>query len=186
MPFYIGGVIACVKKQKEVFTGYLKELILNVSLEENGWKRTHKNALRDAVRLLSKTDRKEETLLLLSDLVVHTASHVRSVIVALLDALVIVLHSEEVVKRVLPALVTLSADPDPAVRLEAIQALGLVAVNVEDPIVLEKVKTQFESFIEDDSHNHRVTITKVFTNMIPHVQAHFRDHCKRKFHGNFD
>ncbi len=41
-----------------------------------------------------------------------------------------VLHSEEVIKRVLPALVTLSADPDPAVRLEAIQALGLVAVNV--------------------------------------------------------
>jgi hypothetical protein len=40
------------------------------------------------------------------------------------------------------------------------------------------VKGQFESFIEDDSHNHRVTITKVFTNMIPHVQPHFRDHCK--------
>jgi hypothetical protein len=127
------------------------------------------------------TERKEEVLHLLWELVVHTASAVRSTIVHLFDALVTVLQTEEVIKRVLPALITLAADPDAAVKVDSIQALGIVAINVDDVTVLDKIKLQLDAFVEDDSPNSRVTVTKVFANMIPHIQANFREHCKLLF-----
>jgi len=175
LPLYLAGVVAYSKKKD--LSVYIKQILLNIALEESGWKRSHIVSLQDGIKLLCKlTERKEEILNLLWELVVHTASSVRSAIVHLFEGLITVLHNEEIMKRILPALITLAADPDITVKIESIQALGILAINVEDTGVLDKIKLQLNVFMEEDNYNSRTTITKVFTNMIPHIQAHFRDY----------
>jgi hypothetical protein len=87
---------------------------------------------------------------LLWDLVVHPANHVRVTTVKLFDGVVRrenffsltsievnILSQEDVGKRVVPALVTMSSDPDKMVQFATIRAFANVAANVEDSGVVQ-------------------------------------------------
>jgi hypothetical protein len=102
---------------------------------------------------------------------------VRATLAQLYNNLIPVLSSDEISKKIVPALATLGADPDKIVRIYIIRAYGNLAVNVDDPFVLEKVGTQLSTFFEDDRHSTRIELAKIFIQMIPTVSPKFRDHC---------
>jgi len=174
LPTYLVGVLGSLEDKDLV--QYLKELISMISLEENGWSRDHTNVLKDSVRMLCKnSERKSQILNLFKDLAVHPANYVRSCVVSLFNSMITVLNSDEVGKRVVPILITLASDPDKLVRSASIQAFGNVAINMDDTLVVDKIKNQFDTFLEDDAHATKVEIAKTFSNIIPNVSQPLRD-----------
>jgi len=173
LPIYIGILAG---SDMPDFVPSLKDLIVSMATQERGWLREQIPILKDSLRMICKsTSKTPQVLNLLWELIVHPANHVRSCIAILFNGIIPVLNPEEVVKKVLPALVTFSSDPDKAVRFASLQALGNVAINVEDPQILEKIQVQFTSYLDDDSHATRYEVVKIFTRMIPTVQSRFRD-----------
>jgi len=153
-----------------------KELVINISLEENGWGHQQLSNLKESIHLLGKYADKNGLLNLLCDLVTHPANQVRACLASLFNGLISVLNADDVSHRVVPSLITLSSDPDKLVRSACIQAFGTVVITLEDQNVMDKIQHQLVSFISDGTHLTKVEIAKTFTNIIPHVQAKYRDH----------
>ncbi|KAG8133223.1 hypothetical protein E2320_011035, partial [Naja naja] len=97
----------------------------------------------------------------------HTALTLRGMREALVD------------KRVAPALVTLSSDPEFSVRIATIPAFGTIMETVTQRELLERVKMQLASFLEDpqyqDQHSLHTEIIKTFGRVGPNAEPRFRD-----------
>uniref|UniRef100_A0A2K5Z4Y2 RAB11 binding and LisH domain, coiled-coil and HEAT repeat containing n=1 Tax=Mandrillus leucophaeus TaxID=9568 RepID=A0A2K5Z4Y2_MANLE len=82
-------------------------------------------------------------------------------------------------KRVAPALVTLSSDPEFSVRIATIPAFGTIMETVIQRELLERVKMQLASFLEDpqyqDQHSLHTEIIKTFGRVGPNAEPRFRD-----------
>lgn len=120
-------------------------------------------------------DKKEDMITCLWDLVVHPATKVRCSVLQLFNVLINVASSQQISKRILPALITLSNDIDKMVRFHGVAPLGSVAMNAAEDEILEKVKTQFEMILDDSSHAILQQVVHTFSSIIPHVKASFRD-----------
>ncbi|MGH0145188.1 UNVERIFIED_CONTAM: hypothetical protein FKN15_033650 [Acipenser sinensis] len=85
-------------------------------------------------------------------------------------------------KRVAPALVTLSSDPELSVRIATIPAFGTIMETVTQKELLERVKMQLASFLEDpqyqDQHSLQMEIIKTFGRVGPNAEPRFRDECE--------
>ena len=82
------GVLGSLSSQE--FLRKLKEIIVYVSLEENGWVRDQQSALKEAINIAcaKSMERKQEILNLMCDMVTHPANYVRSTVVLIFGALV--------------------------------------------------------------------------------------------------
>jgi len=171
---YLVGILGSLTSNE--FMRRLKEIIVFVSLEENGWSRDQQSALKDAIQIgCSKSmERKQEILNLMCDLVTHPANFVRSSVVLIFGGLISILNMEQIVKKVIPSLVTLAGDPETSVRTASIQTFGtVVLVNLEDKEIMDKISRQLSSLLEDEKN--RIPVIKVYTKLIPSVPAPFRD-----------
>ncbi|KTG40454.1 hypothetical protein cypCar_00007683 [Cyprinus carpio] len=84
-----------------------------------------------------------------------------------------------VAQRVVPALITLSSDPEISVRISTIPAFGTIMETVTQKELLERVKMQLASFLEDpqyqDQHSLHMEIIKTFGRVGPNAEPRFRD-----------
>ncbi|XP_034498103.1 RAB11-binding protein RELCH [Ailuropoda melanoleuca] len=84
-----------------------------------------------------------------------------------------------VAQRVVPALITLSSDPEISVRIATIPAFGTIMETVIQRELLERVKMQLASFLEDpqyqDQYSLHTEIIKTFGRVGPNAEPRFRD-----------
>ncbi|KAM9703004.1 RAB11-binding protein RELCH-like isoform 2-T2 [Dama dama] len=84
-----------------------------------------------------------------------------------------------VAQRVVPALITLSSDPEVSVRIATIPAFGTIMKTVIQRELLERVKMQLASFLEDtqyqDKYSLNKEIIKTFGRIGPNAEPRFRD-----------
>lgn len=84
-----------------------------------------------------------------------------------------------VAQRVVPALITLSSDPEISVRISTIPAFGTIMETVTQKELLERVKMQLASFLEDpqyqDQHSLHMEIIRTFGRVGPNAEPRFRD-----------
>ncbi|KAI5617157.1 lisH domain and HEAT repeat-containing protein KIAA1468-like isoform X5, partial [Silurus asotus] len=82
-------------------------------------------------------------------------------------------------KRVAPALITLCSGPEFSVRISTIPAFGTIMETVTQRELLERVKMQLASFLEDplyqDQHSLHMEIIKTFGRVGPNAEPRFRD-----------
>jgi len=79
--------------------------------------------------------------------------------------------------KILPALITLSNDPDSFVRIECIEPLANIVVNSPSDEALDKLTGAFDQMMESDSHQTQMAVVHGLTNIIPHLtfKRQFRD-----------
>ncbi|KAJ3611353.1 hypothetical protein NHX12_021369 [Muraenolepis orangiensis] len=79
-----------------------------------------------------------------------------------------------VAQRVVPALITLSSDPEISVRISTIPAFGTIMETVTQKELLERVKMQLSSFLEDpqyqDQHSLHMEIIRTFGRVGPNAE----------------
>ncbi|TMS08975.1 LisH domain and HEAT repeat-containing protein KIAA1468-like protein [Larimichthys crocea] len=84
--------------------------------------------------------------------VVHTSALVRCTAARMFELLVKGVNETLVAQRVVPALITLSSDPEISVRISTIPAFGTIMETVTQKELLERVKMQLASFLEDPQY----------------------------------
>ncbi|XP_078275746.1 RAB11-binding protein RELCH homolog isoform X4 [Rhinoraja longicauda] len=177
VPIYATGVLTCYNQEEDrkLLVGFLEDVMTTLSLSH-----APLDSLKASFVELGANPAYHE--LLLSVLwygVVHTSALVRCTAARMFELLVKGVNETLVAQRVVPALITLSSDPEISVRIATIPAFGTIMETVIQRELLERVKMQLASFLEDpqyhDQHSLHMEMIKTFGRVGPNAEPRFRD-----------
>ncbi|XP_028391944.1 RAB11-binding protein RELCH-like [Dendronephthya gigantea] len=177
IPVYILGVLTSYSKEEDQEN--LKSF-MNDTLTSFASQKRDQHSLYLVCEKLSSNEIWCEVLFeTLWGLLTHSEPSVRSVVPYLLQTMIKNLNKTSIMKRVLPALVTLSTDNDKSVRISTVPAFGSIVEHISDDEMLEKIHIQFQSFLSDpsyyDQHELQVALIRTFGKIGPHSEPRFRD-----------
>ncbi|XP_053099814.1 RAB11-binding protein RELCH isoform X3 [Hemicordylus capensis] len=177
VPIYATGVLTCYiqEEDRKLLIGFLEDVMTMLSLSH-----APLDSLKASFVELGANPAYHELLLtVLWYGVVHTSALVRCTAARMFELLVKGVHETLVAQRVVPALITLSSDPEISVRIATIPAFGTIMETVTQRELLERVKMQLASFLEDpqyqDQHSLHTEIIKTFGRVGPNAEPRFRD-----------
>uniref|UniRef100_A0A8D0GHN7 LisH domain and HEAT repeat-containing protein KIAA1468 n=1 Tax=Sphenodon punctatus TaxID=8508 RepID=A0A8D0GHN7_SPHPU len=177
VPIYATGVLTCYiqEEDRKLLVGFLEDVMTMLSLSH-----APLDSLKASFVELGANPAYHELLLtVLWYGVVHTSALVRCTAARMFELLVKGVHETLVAQRVVPALITLSSDPEISVRIATIPAFGTIMETVTQRELLERVKMQLASFLEDpqyqDQHSLHTEIIKTFGRVGPNADPRFRD-----------
>ncbi|XP_036611519.1 RAB11-binding protein RELCH isoform X2 [Trichosurus vulpecula] len=177
VPIYATGVLTCYiqEEDRKLLVGFLEDVMTMLSLSH-----APLDSLKASFVELGANPAYHELLLtVLWYGVVHTSALVRCTAARMFELTLRGMSEALVDKRVAPALVTLSSDPEFSVRIATIPAFGTIMETVIQRELLERVKMQLASFLEDpqyqDQHSLHIEIIKTFGRVGPNAEPRFRD-----------
>ncbi|XP_032458437.1 RAB11-binding protein RELCH isoform X6 [Phocoena sinus] len=177
VPIYATGVLTCYiqEEDRKLLIGFLEDVMTLLSLSH-----APLDSLKASFVELGANPAYHELLLtVLWYGVVHTSALVRCTAARMFELLVKGVNETLVAQRVVPALITLSSDPEISVRIATIPAFGTIMETVIQRELLERVKMQLASFLEDpqyqDQYSLHTEIIKTFGRVGPNAEPRFRD-----------
>uniref|UniRef100_A0A4W4GJ97 LisH domain and HEAT repeat-containing protein KIAA1468 n=1 Tax=Electrophorus electricus TaxID=8005 RepID=A0A4W4GJ97_ELEEL len=177
VPIYATGVLTCYNQEEDrkLLIAFLEDVMTTLSLSH-----APLDSLKASFVELGANPAYHELLLtVLWFGVVHTSALVRCTAARMFELLVKGVNETLVAQRVVPALITLSSDPEISVRISTIPAFGTIMETVTQRELLERVKMQLASFLEDpqyqDQHSLHMEIIKTFGRVGPNAEPRFRD-----------
>ncbi|XP_061613791.1 RAB11-binding protein RELCH homolog isoform X6 [Phyllopteryx taeniolatus] len=177
VPIYATGVLTCYNQEddRKLLVGFLEDVMTTLSLSH-----APLDSLKASFVELGANPVYHELLLtVLWYGVVHTSALVRCTSARMFELLVKGVNETLVAQRVVPALITLSSDPEISVRISTIPAFGTIMETVTQKELLERVKMQLASFLEDpqyqDQHSLHMEIIRTFGRVGPNAEPRFRD-----------
>ncbi|XP_008838870.1 RAB11-binding protein RELCH isoform X3 [Nannospalax galili] len=177
VPIYATGVLTCYiqEEDRKLLVGFLEDVMTLLSLSH-----APLDSLKASFVELGANPAYHELLLtVLWYGVVHTSALVRCTAARMFELLVKGVNETLVAQRVVPALITLSSDPEISVRIATIPAFGTIMETVIQRELLERVKMQLASFLEDpqyqDQHSLHTEVIKTFGRVGPNAEPRFRD-----------
>ncbi|XP_012581378.1 PREDICTED: lisH domain and HEAT repeat-containing protein KIAA1468 homolog isoform X2 [Condylura cristata] len=177
VPIYATGVLTCYiqDEDRKLLVGFLEDVMTLLSLSH-----APLDSLKASFVELGANPAYHELLLtVLWYGVVHTSALVRCTAARMFELLVKGVNETLVAQRVVPALITLSSDPEISVRIATIPAFGTIMETVIQRELLERVKMQLASFLEDpqyqDQYSLHTEIIKTFGRVGPNAEPRFRD-----------
>uniref|UniRef100_A0A3P9LPB0 RAB11 binding and LisH domain, coiled-coil and HEAT repeat containing n=1 Tax=Oryzias latipes TaxID=8090 RepID=A0A3P9LPB0_ORYLA len=177
VPIYATGVLTCYNQEEDrkLLVGFLEDVMTTLSLSH-----APLDSLKASFVELGANPAYHELLLtVLWYGVVHTSALVRCTAARMFELLVKGVNETLVAQRVVPALITLSSDPEISVRISTIPAFGTIMETVTQKELQERVKMQLASFLEDpqyqDQHSLHIEIIRTFGRVGPNAEPRFRD-----------
>ncbi|KAK3541231.1 hypothetical protein QTP86_016800 [Hemibagrus guttatus] len=178
VPIYATGVLTCYNQQEEdrkLLVGFLEDVMTTLSLSH-----APLDSLKASFVELGANPAYHELLLtVLWYGVVHTSALVRCTAARMFELILRGMNEALIDKRVAPALITLCSGPEFSVRISTIPAFGTIMETVTQRELLERVKMQLASFLEDpvyqDQHSLHMEIIKTFGRVGPNAEPRFRD-----------
>uniref|UniRef100_A0A3B3S4V8 RAB11 binding and LisH domain, coiled-coil and HEAT repeat containing n=1 Tax=Paramormyrops kingsleyae TaxID=1676925 RepID=A0A3B3S4V8_9TELE len=177
VPIYATGVLTCYNQEEDrkLLVAFLEDVMMSLSLSH-----APLDSLKAAFMELGANPAYHELLLtVLWYGVVHTSALVRCTAARMFELLVKGVSESLIAQRVVPALIALSDDPEISVRISTIPAFGTIMETVTQKELLERVKMQLASFLEDpqyqDQHSLHMEIIRTFGRVGPNAEPRFRD-----------
>ncbi|XP_026093382.1 lisH domain and HEAT repeat-containing protein KIAA1468 homolog isoform X2 [Carassius auratus] len=177
VPIYATGVLTCYNQDEDrkLLVGFLEDVMTTLSLSH-----APLDSLKASFVELGANPVYHELLLtVLWYGVVHTSALVRCTAARMFELILRGMSEALIDKRVAPALITLCSGPEFSVRISTIPAFGTIMETVTQKELLERVKMQLASFLEDpqyqDQHSLHMEIIKTFGRVGPNAEPRFRD-----------
>uniref|UniRef100_A0A8C2GSK5 LisH domain and HEAT repeat-containing protein KIAA1468 n=1 Tax=Cyprinus carpio TaxID=7962 RepID=A0A8C2GSK5_CYPCA len=177
VPIYATGVLTCYNQEEDrkLLVGFLEDVMTTLSLSH-----APLDSLKASFVELGANPAFHELLLtVLWYGVVHTSALVRCTAARMFELVLRGMSEALIDKRVSPALITLCSGPEFSVRISTIPAFGTIMETVTQKELLERVKMQLASFLEDpqyqDQHSLHMEIIKTFGRVGPNAEPRFRD-----------
>uniref|UniRef100_A0AAY4A896 LisH domain-containing protein n=1 Tax=Denticeps clupeoides TaxID=299321 RepID=A0AAY4A896_9TELE len=177
VPIYATGVLTCYNQEEDrkLLVGFLEDVMTTLSLSH-----APLGSLKASFVELGANPAYHELLLtVLWYGVVHTSALVRCTAARMFELVLRGMSEALIDKRVAPALITLCSGPEFSVRISTIPAFGTIMETVTQKELLERVKMQLASFLEDpqyqDQHSLHMEIIKTFGRVGPNAEPRFRD-----------
>ncbi|CAM1310177.1 KIAA1468 (predicted), partial [Pycnogonum litorale] len=174
---YAGGVLAVFPQEedREELKKFLSTVLTTLSLCH-----ASTDSIHTAFAHLCDNSALHELLLsVLWDSVVHTSPSVRITSAKLFHVIVMSVNETLLANKVLPALVTLATDSDMSVRTATVKAFGIVLQTANNHDILDKVKMQFQTFLDDsllrDHHHLHLELIRTFASISTHLEPVFRE-----------
>ncbi|XP_076014171.1 RAB11-binding protein RELCH homolog isoform X2 [Genypterus blacodes] len=177
VPIYATGVLTCYNQEEDrkLLVGFLEDVMTTLSLSY-----APLDSLKAAFVELGANPVYHELLLtVLWYGVVHTSALVRCTAARMFELVLRGMSEALVDRRAAPALITLCSGPEFSVRISTIPAFGTIMETVTQKELLERVKMQLASFLEDpqyqDQHSLHMEIIRTFGRVGPNAEPRFRD-----------
>uniref|UniRef100_A0A8C5AE23 RAB11 binding and LisH domain, coiled-coil and HEAT repeat containing n=1 Tax=Gadus morhua TaxID=8049 RepID=A0A8C5AE23_GADMO len=177
VPIYATGVLTCYNQEEDrkLLVGFLEDVMTTLSLSH-----APLDSLKASFVELGANPAYHELLLtVLWYGVVHTSALVRCTAARMFELILRGMSEALVDRRAAPALITLCSGPEFSVRISTIPAFGTIMETVTQKELLERVKMQLESFLEDpqyqDQHSLHMEIIRTFGRVGPNAEPRFRD-----------
>ncbi|XP_067107974.1 RAB11-binding protein RELCH homolog isoform X2 [Osmerus mordax] len=177
VPIYATGVLTCYNQDEDrkLLVGFLEDVMTTLSLSH-----APLDSLKASFVELGANPVYHELLLtVLWYGVVHTSALVRCTAARMFELILRGMSEALVDRRAAPALITLSSGPEFSVRISTIPAFGTIMETVTQKELLERVKMQLASFLEDpqyqDQHSLHMEIIRTFRRVGPNTEPRFRD-----------
>uniref|UniRef100_A0A8C2ZZD5 RAB11 binding and LisH domain, coiled-coil and HEAT repeat containing n=1 Tax=Cyclopterus lumpus TaxID=8103 RepID=A0A8C2ZZD5_CYCLU len=179
VPIYATGVLTCYNQDEDrkLLVGFLEDVMTTLSLSH-----APLDSLKASFVELGANPVYHELLLtVLWYGVVHTSALVRCTAARMFELVLRGMSEALVDRRAAPALITLCSGPEFSVRISTIPAFGTIMETVTQKELLERVKMQLASFLEDpqyqDQHSLHMEIIRTFGRVGPNAEPRFRDEC---------
>ncbi|KAM6900688.1 RAB11-binding protein RELCH homolog isoform 2-T2 [Xenentodon cancila] len=177
VPIYATGVLTCYNQEEDrkLLVGFLEDVMTTLSLSH-----APLDSLKASFVELGANPVYHELLLtVLWYGVVHTSALVRCTAARMFELVLRGMSEALVDRRAAPALITLCSGPEFSVRISTIPAFGTIMETVTQKELLERVKMQLASFLEDpqyqDQHSLHIEIIRTFGRVGPNAEPRFRD-----------
>ncbi|XP_019110467.1 RAB11-binding protein RELCH homolog isoform X2 [Larimichthys crocea] len=190
VPIYATGVLTCynqvhkmmqhlqntgLEEDRKLLVGFLEDVMTTLSLSH-----APLDSLKASFVELGANPVYHELLLtVLWYGVVHTSALVRCTAARMFELVLRGMSEALVDRRAAPALITLCSGPEFSVRISTIPAFGTIMETVTQKELLERVKMQLASFLEDpqyqDQHSLHMEIIRTFGRVGPNAEPRFRD-----------
>ncbi|XP_069007650.1 RAB11-binding protein RELCH homolog isoform X4 [Embiotoca jacksoni] len=177
VPIYATGVLTCYNQEEDrkLLVGFLEDVMTTLSLSH-----APLDSLKASFVELGANPVYHELLLtVLWYGVVHTSALVRCTAARMFELVLRGMSEALVDRRAAPALITLCSGPEFSVRISTIPAFGTIMETVTQKELLERVKMQLASFLEDpqyqDQHSLHMEIIRTFGRVGPNAEPRFRD-----------
>ncbi|XP_029698346.1 RAB11-binding protein RELCH homolog isoform X5 [Takifugu rubripes] len=177
VPIYATGVLTCYNQEEDrkLLVGFLEDVMTTLSLSH-----APLNSLKASFVELGANPVYHELLLtVLWYGVVHTSALVRCTAARMFELVLRGMSEALIDRRAAPALITLCSGPEFSVRISTIPAFGTIMETVTQKELLERVKMQLASFLEDpqyqDQHSLHMEIIRTFGRVGPNAEPRFRD-----------
>ncbi|XP_028290708.1 RAB11-binding protein RELCH homolog isoform X4 [Gouania willdenowi] len=177
VPIYATGVLTCYNQEEDrkLLVGFLEDVMTTLSLSH-----APLDSLKASfVELGANPVYHEMLLTVLWYGVVHTSALVRCTAARMFELVLRGMSEALVDRRAAPALITLCSGPEFSVRISTIPAFGTIMETVTQKELLERVKMQLASFLEDpqyqDQHSLHIEIIRTFGRVGPNAEPRFRD-----------
>ncbi|KAM9553080.1 RAB11-binding protein RELCH homolog isoform 2-T2 [Salvelinus alpinus] len=177
VPIYATGVLTCYNQDEDrkLLVGFLEDVMTTLSLSH-----APLDSLKASFVELGANPVYHELLLtVLWYGVVHTSALVRCTAARMFELILRGMSEALIDRRVAPALITLCSGPEFSVRISTIPAFGTIMETVTQKELLERVKMQLASFLEDpqyqDQHSLHMEIIRTFGRVGPNAEPRFRD-----------
>ncbi|CAI5465311.1 unnamed protein product [Closterium sp. Yama58-4] len=181
LPLLLAGVLGSPNMREGYLFKYLREWVVSTCARSGAWSPASTPELIDAVRFLCLFEEHRETLSSVGwELVVNQAPAVRITAAVIFQTLAPFVDMKRVSQQVLPALITLGSDPVPEVKHSTIAALGSVAQQFKDAPIVDKIRVQLDSFLEEGSHEAVVAVLKTLTAAVPVTSTTLREYSLQK------
>ncbi|XP_028972243.1 RAB11-binding protein RELCH homolog isoform X3 [Esox lucius] len=177
VPIYATGVLTSYNQEEDrkLLVGFLEDVMTTLSLSH-----APLDSLKASFVELGANPVYHELLLtVLWYGVVHTSALVRCTAARMFELILRGMSEALMHRRVAPALITLCSGPEFSVRISTIPAFGTIMETVTQKELLERVKMQLASFLEDpqyqDQHSLHMEIIRTFGRVGPNAEPRFRD-----------
>uniref|UniRef100_S4R4Q9 RAB11 binding and LisH domain, coiled-coil and HEAT repeat containing n=1 Tax=Petromyzon marinus TaxID=7757 RepID=S4R4Q9_PETMA len=177
VPVYALGILTCYTEEsdRKLLSSFMEDVMMKLSVNQ-----LPLDSLKVTFVELGANPAYHEMLLaVLWCGVVHTSPQVRCTAAKMFELALRGMHEALIDKRVAPALVTLSSDPEFSVRIATIPALGAIIETVTQKELLERVKMQLASFLDDgpgeEQHALQLEIIRTLGRVGPNAEPRFRD-----------
>uniref|UniRef100_A0A3B3S1I6 RAB11 binding and LisH domain, coiled-coil and HEAT repeat containing n=1 Tax=Paramormyrops kingsleyae TaxID=1676925 RepID=A0A3B3S1I6_9TELE len=177
VPIYATGVLTCYNQEEDrkLLVGFLEDVMTTLSLSHA----TLESLKASFVELGANPAFHELLLTVLWYGVVHTSALVRCTAARMFELILRGMSETLIDKRVAPALIALCSGPEFSVRIATIPAFGTIMETVTQRELLERVKMQLASFLEDlqyqDQHSLHMEIIRTLGRVGPNAEPRFRD-----------
>uniref|UniRef100_A0A3Q2XXR2 RAB11 binding and LisH domain, coiled-coil and HEAT repeat containing n=1 Tax=Hippocampus comes TaxID=109280 RepID=A0A3Q2XXR2_HIPCM len=173
VPIYATGVLTCYNQEEDrkLLVGFLEDVMTTLSLSH-----APLDSLKASFVELGANPVYHELLLtVLWYGVVHTSALVRCTSARMFE----VKKEKKVLRKVHPTFLCRSPAVFSSVRISTIPAFGTIMETVTQKELLERVKMQLASFLEDpqyqDQHSLHMEIIRTFGRVGPNAEPRFRD-----------
>ncbi|XP_074581900.1 uncharacterized protein LOC141838350 isoform X1 [Curcuma longa] len=183
LPLLLSAILGA-PASREKLPDYLRKLLVQNNNNESSWF-AHRNAeLIEAVRFLCIFQEHHGVIFnILWEMVVSANVNMKTNAALLLKVLVPYIDVKVASTHVLPALVTLGSDANINVKYASIEAFGAVAQHFKNDTIVDKIRIQMDTFLEDGSHEAIVTVVRALLVAVPHTTDRLREYLLSKiFH----